>query len=361
MDHADIDHSGLTGTGIPATTVDAKGDLIAGTADNTVDNLTVGANDTILMADSSQTMGLKWVASATPSTQAFGDSAAVGTADTFTRGDHKHAMPTAAITTSGLTQATARLLGRTTASTGAVEEITVGSGLTLSAGSLTAAGGGGSVPGWISKFAGTTDATHFYWDGNDLAGFTEQKPSGNSTWVESLNLVSVLMDSQATDPDAVAQLIAQTISTGDSWEVAVNVSALMSDSGGDTTGNRAFGIVMTDGTATTSNVVAGHIQVANDATTVLLVGRHGTLTSVATAPWVSVDQGDVLGNWIWIKLKYSAANTFQLYFSSSMAAQYSVFEEADISKTMTPTHVGIFGWNHAAGPAMFTFGPLLKV
>jgi hypothetical protein len=41
------------------------------------------------------------------------------------------------ITTSGLTQATARILGRTSASTGAVEEITVGSGLSLSAGELS--------------------------------------------------------------------------------------------------------------------------------------------------------------------------------------------------------------------------------
>lgn len=42
-----------------------------------------------------------------------------------------------AITGSGLTMATARLIGRTTASTGAPEEITVGTGLSLSAGSLT--------------------------------------------------------------------------------------------------------------------------------------------------------------------------------------------------------------------------------
>jgi len=41
-----------------------------------------------------------------------------------------------AIITSGLTMATARLLGRTTASTGAAEEITVGTGLTLATGSL---------------------------------------------------------------------------------------------------------------------------------------------------------------------------------------------------------------------------------
>lgn len=45
-----------------------------------------------------------------------------------------------AVTTDGITMSTARLLGRTTAATGAVEEITVGSGLSLSAGSLTATG-----------------------------------------------------------------------------------------------------------------------------------------------------------------------------------------------------------------------------
>lgn len=44
---------------------DAKGDLAVGTGSDTADNLTVGANDTILMADSAaNAMGLKW---ATPS------------------------------------------------------------------------------------------------------------------------------------------------------------------------------------------------------------------------------------------------------------------------------------------------------
>lgn len=51
------------------------------------------------------------------------------------------------ITASGYTQTTARLLGRTTASTGAIEEITVGSGLSLSAGSLTATGGSSLTSG----------------------------------------------------------------------------------------------------------------------------------------------------------------------------------------------------------------------
>lgn len=75
------------------TTWAAKGDLIVGTANDTAQVLTVGSNDTIPMADSGQTTGIKWVPSQTPSTQAFGDSAAEGTADTYSRGDHKHAMP----------------------------------------------------------------------------------------------------------------------------------------------------------------------------------------------------------------------------------------------------------------------------
>jgi hypothetical protein len=48
-----------------------------------------------------------------------------------------------AITTSGLTQATARILGRTSASAGSIEEIQIGSGLSLSAGELSATGGSG--------------------------------------------------------------------------------------------------------------------------------------------------------------------------------------------------------------------------
>lgn len=95
------------------TTWAAKGDLIAGTANDTAAVLTVGADDTILMADSGQSAGLKWVASASPSTQAFGDSAVTGTGDTFTRGDHKHAMPTLGY---GLSGNSAPAVGLTTAS-----------------------------------------------------------------------------------------------------------------------------------------------------------------------------------------------------------------------------------------------------
>ena len=50
------------GAAVAKATVDAKGDLIAGTADNTIARLAVGANDTVLTADSSTATGLKWSA-----------------------------------------------------------------------------------------------------------------------------------------------------------------------------------------------------------------------------------------------------------------------------------------------------------
>jgi hypothetical protein len=62
----DMDFSWVTdATGIPATIFDAKGDIIAATAADTASRLAVGANNTVLTADSSTATGLKW---ATPAT-----------------------------------------------------------------------------------------------------------------------------------------------------------------------------------------------------------------------------------------------------------------------------------------------------
>lgn len=53
--------------GIQPTIVDAKGDIIAATAADTPARLAVGANDTVLTADSSTATGLKWAAAASAS------------------------------------------------------------------------------------------------------------------------------------------------------------------------------------------------------------------------------------------------------------------------------------------------------
>lgn len=54
----------VTITNSMATEIAAKGDLIVGTGSATFDNLTVGANNTVLTADSSTSTGLKWAAAA---------------------------------------------------------------------------------------------------------------------------------------------------------------------------------------------------------------------------------------------------------------------------------------------------------
>jgi len=61
-DKADIDAANFVNAAnaVQKATIDAKGDILAGTANDAVDNLTVGSNKTGLVADSSQSTGLRW-------------------------------------------------------------------------------------------------------------------------------------------------------------------------------------------------------------------------------------------------------------------------------------------------------------
>ena len=47
---------------LPDTIIDAKGDLIVGSADNTAARLAVGTNGYVLTADSTESAGVKWAA-----------------------------------------------------------------------------------------------------------------------------------------------------------------------------------------------------------------------------------------------------------------------------------------------------------
>jgi hypothetical protein len=72
--------------GIQPTIVDAKGDLIAATAADTPARLAVGANDTVLTADSSEATGLKW---ATPASVILTTSTYQATVTSSNSGSYK--------------------------------------------------------------------------------------------------------------------------------------------------------------------------------------------------------------------------------------------------------------------------------
>jgi len=75
------------GASIAKTIVDAKGDIIAATAADTVSRLAVGANNTVLTADSTEATGLKWatpVAAGASWTQANVGNEYPGAVSTFT-------------------------------------------------------------------------------------------------------------------------------------------------------------------------------------------------------------------------------------------------------------------------------------
>jgi hypothetical protein len=92
-----------------------------------------------------------------------------------------------AATTSGLTMATSRLIGRTTASTGAFEEISVAGGLTLSSGVLTSAMSG-TPSGVVSLTADTNlvvgSHNGMYIECTGAMTTVTISPQSSSTWTD---------------------------------------------------------------------------------------------------------------------------------------------------------------------------------
>lgn len=124
--------------------------------------------------------------------------ALVTAADAAAQRTAMEAARSGAVTGSGLTMATARLLGRSTAGTGAPEEITLGTNLSFTGTTLNAAGGVGSPGG--------SDTQVQFNDGGAFAG------ASGWTWNKTTNTMTLASGTQTTSNPG--QVVTQTWNAG---------------------------------------------------------------------------------------------------------------------------------------------------
>lgn len=190
------------------------------------------------------------------------------------------------------------------------------------------------------------------WNG-DLAGLTKVEPTGTATATEQAGFLSVLFSGSAAS-DFTCWLKPVTFAIGDQWVLPTKVFGLNN--------HNMAGLCFTDGVVAGSNIVAFVAYVSSADSQLRANAFHGTITNAGTA--VLLMDGNVQlqrSEALYLKLGYSAANTFQ-HFLSPDGVSFSRFGASDISKTMTPTHVGVcvskFG---GAADGIASFGPLGKV
>jgi len=172
------------------------------------------------------------------------------------------------ITSSGLTMNTARLLGRTTASSGAIEEISIDSSLSLTGGVLSSA----ALPsqtgnaGKVLKTNGTTTS----WDGAPTAGTAVATTSGTAidftsipSWVKR---ITVMFNGNSTN--------------GSNFKL-VQIGAGSVTTSGYVSGSS----IIAGASSATSTSTAGFIIRANSAADVIY--GHLILTNVSGNIWVS--------------------------------------------------------------------------
>ena len=161
--------------------VDAKGDLIVGTADNTYDNLAAGTNDTVLVADSGQAKGVKW---AQVPTDGIADNAVTSAkiaAGTIVAADIANDTITA-------TQIAANAVGSSELADNAVDTAAIADGAVTAAkiliGAATVGSGTGTPEGVVTAAPGSTwlqtDST------TDVKGWLKwikATGTGNTGWV----------------------------------------------------------------------------------------------------------------------------------------------------------------------------------
>jgi hypothetical protein len=273
--------------GSPNTT---KGDLHGF---STVDaRIPIGTDTHVLTADSSQALGLKWAAAA--------GGGGGGAMDDLTDADTTTVTPVN--------------------------------------GDLLVFDGSNWVPyvrSVITTYPGHGDDDEF--DDESKTGITELTVSGSATWTESYGVLSAVFDSQSAG-DFAAALKSLTPNTAPvTVETAVRFLTRSET-------NPMIGVGFTDGVVAASNCAATMIATGSLLGQLIFSAASGTLTNMS----VPADVGDVElhSDRLWLRCIWTAANTFELAVSAD-GISWTKFGIADTSKTMTPTHFGVFvsGWS----------------
>lgn len=169
-----------------------------------------------------------------------------------------------AVGSSGLTMSTARVLGRATAGTGAVEEITIGAGLSLTGGTLSATGGGtGSVTS-VQISGGSTGLTAsggpITASGTITLGGTLAVSNGGTGATSAAAALTALGAYSAANPSGFTSNAGTVTSVGGT---------------GTVNGLSLSGTVTTSGNLTLEGSLSG-INLGSQTTGTLAVARGGT-------------------------------------------------------------------------------------
>jgi len=197
------------------------------------------------------------------------------------------------------------------------------------------------------------DTNDVYWDGDDVASGTTVTVTGSQTIVEEGGLLSVRYDAQAAN-DLNCLLFARTLAVGSRWRTNARLFVRAHQFS-------MAALVMTDGVTAASNAIATTSYQDNAGNGFGSVW-HGTLTALTSEAWILNDFAAArIVPHIGLELEYVAANSFQGRFGDGI--QGSSWGQANVAKTMTPTHVGVAwsNWGTTGEESIDTFGPLRKI
>lgn len=199
---------------------------------------------------------------------------------------------------------------------------------------------------WLDVIV-TDDAVTAYddeFDGSSTATWNEVTPTGTASWTQARGVLSVIYDAQAS-ADFAAYL---TSIDGLSYPLYI-ITAVRSL--GNATNYQMVGLAFSSGVTSASTCTIIHYQ--NTERVERRYGTWGALASAQTA--YNLNQKTP---WLFLRLDWTATNTFQGWISSDGVSWTSL--GVAYSQTLTPTHYGLavstWGIDHTFSPvATFDF------